>query len=242
VNVPIAVLAIVGVRVGIAADAAADLHRDPVDVIGAVLGTATIVLALVAPTLFVNNGPGSWASWTATAAAVVEAISFVLRERSARYPLLDLDLVARLLVSSGLAYKAAAALATAGLGYIVRGRAGAGQWIIYFRFCGNRIKVRAFRRRRNAPAARDAGRPRRVPRDRRSSRQATRSSRCALDGFVEDLDAGLTGRSSTGSCTGFSTNRKAPSTPTRGGQRLYEAMAASPRSGTDGCHPAGRGP
>ena len=116
VNVPIAVLAIIGVRIGIAADATADLHRDPVDVLGAVLGTATIVLALVAPTLFVNGDSGSW---TVTVAAVVGAILFVLRERSARYPLLDLKLVARPLVSSGLAYKAAAGLATAGLGYLV---------------------------------------------------------------------------------------------------------------------------
>lgn len=119
VNVPIAVLAIIGVRVGIAADVAGDLHRDPVDVLGAVLGTATIVLALVAPTLFVNEGTGSWAPWTATAAVVVGAALFVLRERSARHPLLDLELVARPLVSSGLAFKAAAGLATAGLGYLV---------------------------------------------------------------------------------------------------------------------------
>jgi hypothetical protein len=119
VNVPIAVLAIIGVRIGIAADEVADLHRDPVDVLGAVLGTATIVLALVAPTLFVNEGTGSWAPWTATATAIVGATLFFLRERSARYPLLDLKLVARPLVSSGLAYKAAAGLATAGLGYMV---------------------------------------------------------------------------------------------------------------------------
>jgi MFS family permease len=119
VNVPIAVLAIVGVRLGIAADVAADLHRDPVDVAGAVLGTATIVLALVAPTVFVNEGAGSWAAWAVTTAAVVGAVFFILRERSARYPLLDLRLVARPLVSSGLAYKAAAGLATAGLGYLV---------------------------------------------------------------------------------------------------------------------------
>jgi MFS family permease len=119
VNVPIAVLAIIGVRVGIAADEAADLHRDPVDVLGAVLGTATIVLALVAPTLFVNEGSGSWAPWTATAVAVVAAMLFVRRERSARFPLLDLGLVALPLVSSGLAYKAAAGLATAGLAYLV---------------------------------------------------------------------------------------------------------------------------
>ncbi|WP_432841933.1 MFS transporter [Dactylosporangium sp. CA-092794] len=119
VNVPIAVLAIIGVRAGIAADEAADLHRDPADVPGAVLGTATIVLALVAPTLFVNEGIGSWAPWTVTAAAVAGATLFVLRERSARYPLLDLRLVARPLVASGLAYKAAAGLAIAGLGYMV---------------------------------------------------------------------------------------------------------------------------
>src|ERR1700712_3131299 len=49
VNVPIAVLAIVGIRFGIAKDDRADLHHDPIDIGGAVLGTATIVLALVAP-------------------------------------------------------------------------------------------------------------------------------------------------------------------------------------------------
>ncbi len=119
VNVPIAVLAIIGVRSGIAADALRDLHRDPLDVLGAVLGTAAIVLALVAPTLFVHAGTGSWAPWTATVAAAGAAALFVLRERSTRFPLLDLRLVARPLVSAGLAYKAAAGLATAGLGYLV---------------------------------------------------------------------------------------------------------------------------
>jgi MFS family permease len=119
VNVPVAALALVGVRFGIAADDPAGLHRDPVDVLGAVLGTATVVLALVAPTLFVNEGAGAWAPWAATAAAGVAAFLFVVRERSARHPLLDLKLVAHPLVSSGLAFKAAAGLATAGLGYLV---------------------------------------------------------------------------------------------------------------------------
>jgi MFS family permease len=119
VNVPIAALAIVGVRFGVAADDPAGLHRDPVDVAGAVLGTATIVLALVAPTLIVNEGARAWVSWMVTALAVVGAVLFVLRERSTRYPLLDLKLVAHPLVSSGLAFKAATGLATAGLGYLV---------------------------------------------------------------------------------------------------------------------------
>ncbi|HEY3559595.1 MAG TPA: MFS transporter [Kribbella sp.] len=119
VNVPIAVLAIIGIRRGIAADVPSDLHRDPIDVAGAVLGTAAIVPALVAPTLFVNEGAGSWSPWAFTAGAVAGAVLFYLRERSATYPLLDLELVAHPLVSSGLAFKAAAGLATAGLGYLV---------------------------------------------------------------------------------------------------------------------------
>ena len=119
VNVPIAVLAIVGVRFGISQDDVADLHRDPVDIAGAVLGTAVIVLALVAPTLFVNKGATSWVPWVGSAAVVMGAILFILRERSARYPLLDLKLIAHPLVSSGLAFKAATGLAPAALGYMV---------------------------------------------------------------------------------------------------------------------------
>ncbi|MEV4265680.1 MFS transporter [Kribbella sp. NPDC049584] len=119
VNVPIAVLALFGVRLGIAADVPAELHRDPIDVAGAVLGTAAIVLALVAPTLFVNLGTGSWAPWATAAGAVLVLALFYLRERSTTYPLLDPKLVAHPLVSSGLAFKAAAGLATAGLGYVV---------------------------------------------------------------------------------------------------------------------------
>ncbi|PSM37557.1 MFS transporter [Streptomyces dioscori] len=119
VNVPIAALAYLGIRRGIPADRADELHRDPVDGAGALLGTAAIVLALVAPTLFVDTGAASPLPWLATAAAVGSAVLFVVRERAARHPLLDLELVARPLVSSGLAFKAAASLATAGLGYLV---------------------------------------------------------------------------------------------------------------------------
>ena len=118
-NVPIAALAFVGIRIGIAADDATELHCDPMDILGAVLGTSTIVLVLVAPTLFVEEGAGPWQPWFVTALAVLGAFLFVVRERSAPYPLLDLSLVARPLVSSGLAYKAATGLAMAGLGYMV---------------------------------------------------------------------------------------------------------------------------
>jgi MFS family permease len=119
VNVPIAILAFIGIRVGISRDLEAELHRDPIDIAGAVLGTVTIVLALFTPTLFVSESPRSWEPWVATAITIGMAIAFVLREKSARFPLLDLKLVARPLVASGLAYKAATGLAVAGMGYMV---------------------------------------------------------------------------------------------------------------------------
>jgi len=119
VNVPIAALAFLGVRTGIAADDPAGLHRDPADVPGAVLGTAALVLALVAPALFVNEGAGSGAPWAIAAAALAAAAAFVRRERTTAHPLLDLGLVTRPLVSGGLAFKAAAGMATAGMGYLV---------------------------------------------------------------------------------------------------------------------------
>lgn len=119
INVPIAFLAFIGIRMGVGEDIATDLHRDPLDIAGALLGTATIVLALVAPTLFVSEGGHSAAPWAASASAVTAAILFVIRERTARFPLLDLKLIALPLVSSGLAYKAASGLANAGLSYMV---------------------------------------------------------------------------------------------------------------------------
>ncbi|MET3451200.1 MFS transporter [Curtobacterium sp. 1544] len=119
VNVPIAALAFVGIRSGVARDEPAGLHRAPIDWAGAVLGTATVVLALVAPTRFAEGGIGDWTAWAATAAAITAGTGFVVRERTAEHPLLDLALLARPLVSSGLAYKAATGLAVAGLGYLV---------------------------------------------------------------------------------------------------------------------------
>lgn len=119
VNVPIAMIAIFCVRFGIAADAPAERHKDPVDMAGAALATAAIVLALVAPTLFINDGAASWIPWASAVMAVVAGFLFFVRERAARHPLLDLTLLTHPLVSSGLAFKAATGLATAGLGYMV---------------------------------------------------------------------------------------------------------------------------
>lgn len=118
-DVPIAVLALIGIRFGVARDEAAGLRDVPVDVLGALLGTATTAGALVTPTILVESGTTGWWGWLALALTVVCAVGFVVRERSARHPLIDLHLLARPLVSSGLAFKAASGLAVAGLSYLV---------------------------------------------------------------------------------------------------------------------------
>jgi MFS family permease len=119
INVPISVLAFLGIMSGIKPEKESELHKVPIDIAGAILGTFTIVFAIVAPTLFVDKGAGSPLSWAAVAAAMIFAGLFVLRERTANHPLIDPNLISQPLVSSGLAYKAATGLAVAGLGYII---------------------------------------------------------------------------------------------------------------------------
>jgi MFS family permease len=119
VNVPIAVLAILGIRFGIRADVPSELHRVPIDLVGALLGTATIVLALLAPTLFVDLGWRNIWPWVTVVAAVAGLIAFIVGQRLATHPLLDLAFFKRPSVATGLSYQAALGLATAGLGYTV---------------------------------------------------------------------------------------------------------------------------
>ncbi|GAA4660643.1 MFS transporter [Arthrobacter cryoconiti] len=119
VNAPIAILAMIGLWLGFAADESSELHDAPLDIPGSALGTLTILLILVAPTLFVDEGADSWEPWVLTVGSVIAGALFIRRQRTARHPLLELELIARPLVSSALAFKAAAGLATAGLGYLV---------------------------------------------------------------------------------------------------------------------------
>ena len=119
VNVPVAVLAIIGIRKGIKTDVKADLHNVPIDYVGAITGTLAIVSLLLAPTLFVERGFGSYIPWLTSIVAVGLILAFVYREKTAKHPLIDLKLVTKRLVSSGLAYNAASGLAIAGLGYMI---------------------------------------------------------------------------------------------------------------------------
>lgn len=119
VNAPVAVLAGISIRAGIAADDPADLHRVPLDGWGAFVGTVAMVLLLAAPTVFVHVGVTAPLPWMLLAVALGALILFVVRARRVRHPILDLELVALPLVSSGLLYKAATGLATAGLSFYV---------------------------------------------------------------------------------------------------------------------------
>lgn len=119
VNAPIALVAGVFIRTGIAADDPADLHSAPLDILGALLGTAAIVLLLVAPTVFVDEGAVAPLPWILLGAALLACVLFALHVRRVAAPLLDLTIVARPLVASGLLYKSATGLATAGLSFFV---------------------------------------------------------------------------------------------------------------------------
>ncbi|GIM90594.1 MFS transporter [Paractinoplanes toevensis] len=116
-NVPIAVLAVICIRRGIPADDPSNRNATPLDLLGAMLGTATIILALWTATLVVEDGWGSAAPWAAGVGAVLSAVGFVVRERRTAHPVIDFALIRRPNVSAGLAYQAALGLGMAALAY-----------------------------------------------------------------------------------------------------------------------------
>ncbi|MET9122484.1 MFS transporter [Streptomyces sp. NPDC004528] len=92
VNAPIALIAGIGVRLGVPADRAQDLTRDRLDLPGAGLSVTTIGLACYALTSGVEHGWLSAITLTSTAGAIVAGIVFVWHERRSAAPMLDLRL------------------------------------------------------------------------------------------------------------------------------------------------------
>ncbi|MEY9873435.1 EmrB/QacA subfamily drug resistance transporter [Streptacidiphilus sp. MAP12-33] len=92
VNAPIAVLACVGVRLGVPADRPQDLTQDRLDLPGAALSITAIGLACYALTSGVENGWLSAPTLASIAGAVAAAIAFVRHERRSAAPMLDLRL------------------------------------------------------------------------------------------------------------------------------------------------------
>ncbi|MGA4538519.1 MFS transporter [Uniformispora flossi] len=92
VNAPIALIAFIGVRLGVSADRPEDLTRDKLDVPGAVLSVAAIGLACYALTSGVEHGWLSAPTLASVAGALVAALAFIGHERRSAAPMLDLSL------------------------------------------------------------------------------------------------------------------------------------------------------
>ncbi|WP_345751101.1 MFS transporter [Microbacterium rhizophilus] len=91
VNAPIALIAVIGVRLGVPADDPAGLTRDRLDIPGAILSIATIGLACYAATSGAENGWGSPLTWACVIGALLALVAFIWRERRAAQPMLDLS-------------------------------------------------------------------------------------------------------------------------------------------------------
>jgi EmrB/QacA subfamily drug resistance transporter len=92
VNAPIALIAAIGVRLGVSADRPEDLTQDRLDLPGAALSVLAIGLACYALTSGVEHGWGSAATLGSIAGAVVAGLGFVWHERRTKAPMLDLKI------------------------------------------------------------------------------------------------------------------------------------------------------
>lgn len=92
VNAPIALLAWIGVRLGVPADRPEDLTADRLDLPGAALSIATIGLACYAMTSGVEHGWLSPLTLGVAIGSVAALIAFIWHERRTEAPMLDLSL------------------------------------------------------------------------------------------------------------------------------------------------------
>lgn len=92
VNAPIALIAAIGVRLGVPADRPQDLTSDKLDLPGAGLSVTTIGLACYSLTSGVEHGWLSAATVASVLGAVVAGFAFVWHERRSASPMLDLRL------------------------------------------------------------------------------------------------------------------------------------------------------
>lgn len=94
VNAPIALVAFVGIRLGVPADDAEELTKDRLDLPGTLLSITAIGLACWSLTSGVEHGWLSVTTVASLAGAIGAGIGFVWHERRTDEPMLDLGLVA----------------------------------------------------------------------------------------------------------------------------------------------------
>jgi len=92
VNAPIALIAFIGVRLGVPADRREDLTDDTLDLPGALLSVTGIALACYALTSGVEHGWLSGLTLASVVGSVVATVAFVWHERRTAAPMLDLNL------------------------------------------------------------------------------------------------------------------------------------------------------
>ncbi|WP_285114304.1 MFS transporter [Leifsonia sp. fls2-241-R2A-40a] len=115
VNAPIALIACLGVHFGVAPDTADGLTKDRLDVPGAVLSILTIGLACYSLTSGVQNGWSSPVTIAVALGAVASLVLFVVRERRAAAPMLDLALFRRGTVRGAAIAQIGSSIAMAGV-------------------------------------------------------------------------------------------------------------------------------
>jgi len=92
VNAPIALIAALGIRFGVPADSAEGLTKDRLDLPGAALSVLTIGLACYTLTSGIENGWMSPITVAVGLGSVASLVLFIVRERRAASPMLDLSL------------------------------------------------------------------------------------------------------------------------------------------------------
>ena len=114
VNAPIALVAWVGVRLGVPADRSEDLTADRPDLPGALLSVAAIGLGCYSLTSGVEHGWTSATTLAAVLGAALALVAFVRHERRAASPMLDLSLFSSGTVRGAALAQAGTSIAMAG--------------------------------------------------------------------------------------------------------------------------------
>ncbi|MDF8262674.1 MFS transporter [Luteipulveratus flavus] len=113
VNAPVALIACIGVRLGVPADRPEDLTRDALDLPGALLSVTMIGLACWSLTSGVQHGWLSAVTLTSIGGALAAATAWVWHERRTASPMLDLGVLANGTVRGAILAQIGTAIAMA---------------------------------------------------------------------------------------------------------------------------------